>query len=96
MAKKRKPKWGDIVHVEWVDSCAPIRIWQSFEDAKDYSVLPCQSAGFFIKQDAEALVLGQSFGQTQIANIKAIPTSCVCSIRVVSESTWKKEKIDER
>lgn len=90
MAKKRKPKWGDIVHVEWIDSCTPGRVWQDFRTAKRYTVVPCQSAGFFLKQNAETLVLAQSFGQSEVANIKAIPTSCIRSIKVISKAAPKK------
>ena len=69
--------------MKWLDSCAPHRIWQDVEDAKDYGVLPCISASFFIKRDKNCVVLAQSIGQSQVGHVTAIPASCIKSIKVI-------------
>ena len=49
-------------------------------------VLGCVSAGFFIKRDKAGLVIGQSLGNAEVGNVKAIPPACVRSIEVLSRA----------
>ena len=83
MAKKKAPRYGDIVLVKWLDSCAPSRIWQLVDDALSYRVVECVSTGFWIKHDEKGLVLAQSVTEEEVGHITAIPPACIQSIEVL-------------
>lgn len=80
MAKKRfrKPRCGDIILVEWLDSTGlsggP---WHSYGTLKRHGVATIRSVGYVHKWTKKQLVLHASISPNQCGEITAIPTACV-------------------
>ena len=71
---------GKLVMVEWLDSCTQVQKWQDKDFGKTYGPVTCYSAGWLERRDKDATVLAASYGEYQIGDVSAIPSSCVVRV----------------
>jgi hypothetical protein len=85
----RKPRLGDVVEVEWLDSQHIDLGWSTVKDYIDAARQPqsYRTAGYFIEQ-RKHLVVGLSLdpGNRQMTNAMSIPSKVVSSIKVLGRS----------
>ena len=87
--KREWPTKGEIVEVEWTDA-ASTNGWQlkvdvDREQADDRGLIECRSTGYLLSKDRRAVRLVQSqSAHGSVAEIQAIPLSCVRSIKWLS------------
>ena len=83
MSKKRSPKKGDIVLVEWLDSCGPYRKWHDPSILKSMALQRCYTVGRVGRYDEAALILHASWSDDEVGDVAAIPAPCVKNIKVL-------------
>ena len=79
----RKPKKGDVVAVEWIDSAMLDGVWHTPDAMREHSCETCYSVGFLGRYDKADLVLCSSITAHQVARVHAIPSACVKSIEIL-------------
>lgn len=78
-----KPRKGDIVLVEWLDSCSPTTPWHDRDALKRYGVATCWSVGMIGRNGKDALVIHADWCGDMIGGMSAIPAACVRNIKVL-------------
>lgn len=100
MPKNRKPKrgakrvaskarLGDLVVVDWVDSCSNSG-WRTKDEAA-FPVSECRTVGWLLKRTNEKICLhGEESDLDAVGMRETIPAGCVRRIRVVRgfKSRW--------
>jgi hypothetical protein len=87
--KRPKPKVGDLIKVEWADSCLVHEGWiHNTEIIKPY-VHRCVSIGMLYDQNKDALTVVANIGgidnpqDAQISSVTIIPRKCVISMQIL-------------
>lgn len=82
-----------LVLVEWMDSRRPDAGWKHLGDAQDWTAVKCASVGWLVADDKEKKVLAPNMADIddasnmQLAGEIVIPTSCVLSVKRLTETT---------
>lgn len=81
--KKAKPEPGGIVEVTWNDATS-VGGWIDISELKQaINPLRCYSVGYFMTETDDAVVLAQSSGGPNVAEVLVIPKGMVISIRLL-------------
>ena len=78
-----KPEYGDIVLVDWVDSCGSSFKWTRPVDVQEFDVDQCRSVGFFCRWDKTDLVIVAGHSEYMLSDVSAIPASCIMNLVVL-------------
>ena len=83
----------DLVIIEWMDSRRPDAAWKHLSGDQSWNPCKCVSVGFMVADDADKKVLApnmadiDSASDMQLAGEIVIPTSCVLSIKRLTETS---------
>jgi hypothetical protein len=85
---------GEIVVVDWVDSCRGDSCWQTDDTARKLSIADCQTAGHLVSVDRRQVTIAHSRSETPFvcpwgAPI-CIPRVAITGYRVVRKSTKRR------
>lgn len=84
---------ADLVLIEWVDSRQPNSAWRYLGAAQVWESVKCASVGWLVADDKEKKVLAPNMGDIddasnmQLSGEIVIPTSCVLSVKHLTEVT---------
>lgn len=83
MVARARPKVGDLVLVEWVDSARPAeQAWTEIGDL-DLDVSGCQSVGWVIHVNDKMVVIGHNMDPTNdhVCGAMAIPLVAITGLK---------------
>jgi hypothetical protein len=84
---------ADLVLIEWEDSRQPNGAWKYLSGHPSWDSVKCASVGWLVHDDKQKKVLAPNMGDIDDANNMqlsgeiVIPTSCVLSIKKLTEFT---------
>lgn len=80
------PKYGDPVHIIWIDSFVhdTASYWAELDELDYTDSAPMRSVGFYVKQTSDWLTIAQCLDTNDVlGGVFSIPSSCVQEIRVI-------------
>lgn len=73
---------NEMLEIFWIDIHSNEN-WLSEEDALKRPKTDCQSIGYFLKKDKEAIYISSTIGKDAERNLLFIPMGCIKEIRKV-------------
>ncbi len=85
---------ADLVLIEWEDSRQPNGAWKHLAERPVWDAVKCASVGWLVHDDEKKKVLAPNMGDIddasnmQLSGEIVIPTSCVLSVKRLTEVTY--------
>jgi hypothetical protein len=71
-----------IVKISWIDSGAPIDIWELKDEySTEYAL--CESVGYLLSKNKDRVVICQSTSDTQYGHVFVIPTKSITKLEIM-------------
>lgn len=79
-------KRGDIVEIFWYDSCGVTHRWEFIDEMDKYPHMVVQTVGYVWENEQEYITVAQSYSDTQVIGLMAIPTRAIVSQNILKEA----------
>ena len=66
-----------VLWIQWIDAKTWCNDWLDHNDIAPFVLPTCESYGFVIKEDKDAIFLSQTLSEDENRNIIGIPKSCI-------------------